>query len=43
MPRCWAARREGRLRKPGERKAVLLVGGLQQAAHDPEAPRMILE
>ncbi|WP_405421454.1 DUF6087 family protein [Streptomyces erythrochromogenes] len=40
----WAARRQGRLRKPGERKAVTLGTGPQRAAHvDPDAPRMILE
>ncbi|MFD8978618.1 DUF6087 family protein [Streptomyces sp. NPDC059564] len=40
----WAARRQGRLRKPGERKAVTLGTGPQRANHvDPEAPRMILE
>lgn len=40
----WAARREGRLRKPGELKAVTLGPGPQRAAHlDPDAPRLILE
>ncbi|MFJ8209719.1 DUF6087 family protein [Streptomyces sp. NPDC096033] len=40
----WAARREGRLRKPGELKAVTLGAGPQRAAHvDPDAPRLILE
>ncbi|MER6218243.1 DUF6087 family protein [Streptomyces sp. NPDC001674] len=40
----WAARREGRLRKPGELKAVTLGPGPQQAAHvRPDAPRLILE
>ncbi|GHI84128.1 DUF6087 family protein [Streptomyces xanthophaeus] len=40
----WAARRQGRLRKPGEKKAITLGAGPQRAAHlDPDAPRMILE
>ncbi|MDD9380366.1 DUF6087 family protein [Streptomyces sp. ZAF1911] len=40
----WAARRQGRLRKPGERKAITLGTGPQRAAHvDPDASRMILE
>ncbi|MEU3315343.1 DUF6087 family protein [Streptomyces sp. NPDC006662] len=40
----WAARREGRLRKPGELKAVTLGPGPQRAAHlCPDAPRLILE
>ncbi|WP_369776343.1 DUF6087 family protein [Streptomyces sp. R33] len=40
----WAARREGRLRKPGELKAVTLSSGPQRAAHlDPDAPRLILK
>ncbi|MEU9026775.1 DUF6087 family protein [Streptomyces sp. NPDC048383] len=40
----WAARRQGRLRKPGDMKAITLGAGLQRAAHlDPGAPRMILE
>ncbi|MFG2978848.1 DUF6087 family protein [Streptomyces sp. NPDC048331] len=40
----WAARRQGRLRKPGELKAVTLAEGPQRADHvDPGAPRMILE
>ncbi|UUU37571.1 DUF6087 family protein [Streptomyces sp. NBC_00162] len=40
----WAARRQGRLRKPGELKAITLGTGQQRAAHlDPDAPRMILE
>ncbi|MGW6842284.1 DUF6087 family protein [Streptomyces sp. NPDC054958] len=40
----WAARREGRLRKPGELKALTLGTGPQRAAHlDPGAPRLILE
>ncbi|MFF3013805.1 DUF6087 family protein [Streptomyces sp. NPDC057939] len=40
----WAARRQGRLRKPGERKAITLGAGPQRAAHlDPDAPRLILE
>lgn len=40
----WAARREGRLRKPGELKAVTLGPGPQRAAHlDPGAPRLIVE
>ncbi|MCY0940207.1 DUF6087 family protein [Streptomyces antarcticus] len=40
----WAARRQGRLRKPGELKAITLGAGPQRAAHvDPDAPRMILE
>ncbi|GAA0286900.1 hypothetical protein GCM10010302_26530 [Streptomyces polychromogenes] len=40
----WAARREGRLRKPGELKAVTLGAGPQRAAHvNPDAPRLILE
>ncbi|MFB6518714.1 DUF6087 family protein [Streptomyces sp. NPDC056401] len=40
----WAARREGRLRKPGERKAITLAAGPQRAAHvNPEAPRLVLE
>ncbi|MEU3408846.1 DUF6087 family protein [Streptomyces sp. NPDC006670] len=40
----WAARREGRLRKPGELKSVTLAPGPQQAAHvNPDAPRLILE
>ncbi|MFF8268351.1 DUF6087 family protein [Streptomyces sp. NPDC016562] len=40
----WAARRQGRLRKPGELKAVTLGTGPQRAAHvDPDAPRLILE
>ncbi|MFJ7589511.1 DUF6087 family protein [Streptomyces sp. NPDC097617] len=40
----WAARREGRLRKPGERKAITLSDGPQRATHvDPDAPRMLLE
>ncbi|MCX4776842.1 DUF6087 family protein [Streptomyces sp. NBC_01264] len=40
----WAARRQGRLRKPGELKAITLGAGPQRAAHvDPRAPRLILE
>ncbi|WP_328923298.1 DUF6087 family protein [Streptomyces sp. NBC_00190] len=40
----WAARRQGRLRKPGELKAITLGTGPLRAAHlDPDAPRMILE
>ncbi|MFE4633104.1 DUF6087 family protein [Streptomyces sp. NPDC056773] len=40
----WAARRQGRLRKPGELKVITLGSGPHRAAHvDPEAPRMILE
>lgn len=40
----WAARREGRLRKPGELKAVTLGPGPRRAAHlAPDAPRLILE
>ncbi|MGW2585334.1 DUF6087 family protein [Streptomyces virginiae] len=40
----WAARRQGRLRKPGERKAITLGAGPQRAAHvDPDAPRLICE
>ncbi|MFI7174711.1 DUF6087 family protein [Streptomyces spororaveus] len=40
----WAARRQGRLRKPGELKAITLGTGPQRAAHvDPDTPRMILE
>ncbi|MFF0550843.1 DUF6087 family protein [Streptomyces sp. NPDC004311] len=40
----WAARREGRLRRAGELKAVTLGPGPQRAAHlDPGAPRLILE
>ncbi|MGP3684554.1 DUF6087 family protein [Streptomyces sp. IBSNAI002] len=40
----WAARRQGRLRKPGELKAITLGTGPQRAAHvDPDAPRLILE
>ncbi|MFB7781385.1 DUF6087 family protein [Streptomyces vinaceus] len=40
----WAARRQGRLRKPGERKAITLGAGPQRAAHvDPDVPRLILE
>lgn len=40
----WAARRQGRLRKPGERKAITLGIGPQRAAHvDPDCQRMILE
>ncbi|MEW2135587.1 DUF6087 family protein [Streptomyces sp. NPDC005409] len=40
----WAARRQGRLRKPGELKAVTLGTGPQRAAHvDPDGPRLILE
>ncbi|MCX5278388.1 DUF6087 family protein [Streptomyces virginiae] len=40
----WAARRQGRLRKPGERTAITLGTGPQRAAHvDPDAPRLILE
>ncbi|WP_030732173.1 DUF6087 family protein [Streptomyces sp. NRRL S-237] len=40
----WAARRQGRLRKPGEKKAVTLGPGPQRAAHlNPAAPRLILE
>ncbi|MER7822849.1 hypothetical protein BCL76_101750 [Streptomyces sp. CG 926] len=40
----WAARREGRLRKPGELKALTLGAGPRRAAHlDPGAPRLILE
>ncbi|MCY0935940.1 DUF6087 family protein [Streptomyces sp. H34-S4] len=40
----WAARRQGRLRKPGELKAIPLGTGPQRAAHvDPDAPRLILE
>ncbi|MEV7525841.1 DUF6087 family protein [Streptomyces sp. NPDC091371] len=40
----WAARRQGRLRKPGELKAVTLSTGPHRAAHvDPEAPRLILK
>lgn len=40
----WAARRQGRLRKPGERKAITLGTGPQRAAHiAPDAPRLILE
>ncbi|MFE9792901.1 DUF6087 family protein [Streptomyces goshikiensis] len=40
----WAARRQGRLRKPGELTAITLGTGPQRAAHvDPDAPRMILE
>ncbi|MFJ4777351.1 DUF6087 family protein [Streptomyces sp. NPDC088762] len=40
----WAARREGRLRRTGELKAVTLGTGPQRAAHlDPEVPRLILE
>lgn len=40
----WAARRDGRLRKPGELKAIMLGPGPQRAAHlDPDAPRLILE
>ncbi|MFD9452382.1 DUF6087 family protein [Streptomyces sp. NPDC059985] len=40
----WAARRQGRLRKPGKRKATTLGTGPQRAAHlDPETPRLILE
>ncbi|WP_331718733.1 DUF6087 family protein [Streptomyces sp. NBC_00212] len=40
----WAARRERRLRPVGERRAVALGAGPQQAAHiDPAAPRLIAE
>ncbi|MGW7063612.1 DUF6087 family protein [Streptomyces sp. NPDC054904] len=40
----WAARRQGRLRQPGELKTVTLGTGPQRAAHvDPDVPRMILE
>ncbi|MFD5411109.1 DUF6087 family protein [Streptomyces nojiriensis] len=40
----WAARRQGRLRKPGEKKAIALGTGPQRAAHlNPEAPRLVLE
>ncbi|MCB5167343.1 DUF6087 family protein [Streptomyces bambusae] len=40
----WAARREGRLRKPGELKAITLAAGPQRAAHlNTRAPRLILE
>ncbi|MGW6971865.1 DUF6087 family protein [Streptomyces sp. NPDC054952] len=40
----WAARRQGRLRKPGERRAITLGTGPQRGAHlDPDAPRLILE
>ncbi|MFD9621859.1 DUF6087 family protein [Streptomyces virginiae] len=40
----WAARRQGRLRKPGEKKAITLNAGPQRAAHlDPDVPRLILE
>ncbi|WP_327250974.1 DUF6087 family protein [Streptomyces sp. NBC_01244] len=40
----WAARRQGRLRAPGELKAVTLGSGPHRAAHmNPDAPRMILE
>ncbi|MCY0931517.1 DUF6087 family protein [Streptomyces sp. H27-H1] len=40
----WAARRQGRLRKPGELKAITLSTGPARAAHvDPDAPRLILE
>ncbi|MFJ4777414.1 DUF6087 family protein [Streptomyces sp. NPDC088762] len=40
----WAARRQGRLRKPGEKKAITLGAGPQRAVHlDPDVPRMILE
>ncbi|MFD7787773.1 DUF6087 family protein [Streptomyces nojiriensis] len=40
----WAARRQGRLRKPGEKKAIALGPGPQRAAHlNPEAPRLVLE
>ncbi|MFD3875414.1 DUF6087 family protein [Streptomyces sp. NPDC058623] len=40
----WAARRQGRLRNPGERKAITLGTGPQRAAHlNPDAPRLILE
>ncbi|MER6734614.1 DUF6087 family protein [Streptomyces puniciscabiei] len=40
----WAARREKRRRKVGERRAVPLVPGPQRAAHlDPNAPHLIVE
>ncbi|MEU9715423.1 DUF6087 family protein [Streptomyces sp. NPDC047976] len=40
----WAARREGRLRQPGELKALTLGSGPQRAAHlNPGAPRLIME
>ncbi|MEU9378528.1 DUF6087 family protein [Streptomyces sp. NPDC048255] len=40
----WAARRQGRLRRPGELKAITLGAGPQRAAHvDADAPRLILE
>ncbi|MBT2542085.1 hypothetical protein J7E99_15560 [Streptomyces sp. ISL-44] len=40
----WAARRQGRLRKPGELKAISLGSGPRRGAHlEPDAPRMILE
>ncbi|MFK0049931.1 DUF6087 family protein [Streptomyces sp. NPDC090741] len=40
----WAARRQVRLRKPGEKKAITLGAGPQRAAHlAPNAPRLILE
>ncbi|MEU6310656.1 DUF6087 family protein [Streptomyces sp. NPDC047014] len=40
----WAARRQGRLRKPGERKAITLGTGPQRAAHlAPDTPRLIVE
>ncbi|MFD3756671.1 DUF6087 family protein [Streptomyces sp. NPDC058622] len=40
----WDARRQERLPKPGDLKAVSLGPGPQRAAHvDPDAPRLILE
>ncbi|MEU8526434.1 DUF6087 family protein [Streptomyces sp. NPDC048629] len=40
----WAARRDGRLRPVGERKAVPLGSGQRRGAHiAPDAPRLIVE
>ncbi|AWZ08360.1 MULTISPECIES: DUF6087 family protein [unclassified Streptomyces] len=40
----WFARRQARLRQPGQLRAITLGVGPQRAAHiDPDAPRMIVE